>query len=70
MPSSGWSSTCFQAIPLPWSPSREPAHDLRLHAIADAVREPSERRRAWLNPEGASKAELSVRTLTSLYNAR
>ena len=27
-------------------------------------------RRAWLNPEGASGAELTKRTLTNLYNAR
>ena len=29
-----------------------------------------ERRRAWLDPEGADAAELKKRTLTALYNAR
>jgi hypothetical protein len=29
-----------------------------------------ELRRNWLNPEGASEAELKKRTLTNLYNAR
>ncbi len=29
-----------------------------------------EHRRAWLNPEGATEAELKKRTLTNLYNAR
>jgi hypothetical protein len=29
-----------------------------------------ELRRNWLNPEGATEAELKKRTLTNLYNAR
>ncbi len=29
-----------------------------------------EKRDRWLNPEGASKAELKRRTLTNLYNER
>ncbi len=63
-------TTCFETFPLPWSPGAEPSDDPRLHAIADAARELDERRRAWLDPEGATEAELKKRTLTNLYNAR
>jgi type II restriction/modification system DNA methylase subunit YeeA len=62
--------SCFETFPLPWSPGQEPWDDPRLHAIAEAARELDERRRAWLDPEGANEAELKTRTLTNLYNAR
>jgi type II restriction/modification system DNA methylase subunit YeeA len=39
-------------------------------AIAEAARELVEKRERWLNPEGASEAELKKRTLTNLYNQR
>ena len=52
------------------TPSREPRPDPRLHAVADAARELDERRRAWLDPPGASEAELTGKTLTKLYNER
>ena len=39
-------------------------------AIAAAAQELHEKRAAWLNPPGASEAELKQRTLTHLYNAR
>jgi hypothetical protein len=39
-------------------------------AIATAPRELVEKRDAWLNPAGASEAELKKRTLTNLYNLR
>jgi hypothetical protein len=39
-------------------------------AIAQAAHELVEKRDAWLNPPGASEAELKKRTLTNLYNQR
>ncbi len=42
----------------------------RVEAIAEAARELVEKRDRWLNPEGASEAELKKRTLTNLYNER
>jgi type II restriction/modification system DNA methylase subunit YeeA len=36
----------------------------------EAARRLDELRRNWLNPEGATEAELKKRTLTNLYNAR
>jgi hypothetical protein len=41
-----------------------------VQAIAEAARALVERRDAWLNPPGASAAELKKRTLTNLYNER
>jgi hypothetical protein len=41
-----------------------------VEAIAEAARRLDELRRNWLDPEGASEAELKKRTLTNLYNAR
>ena len=35
-----------------------------------AAKRLDELRRNWLNPEGASEAELKKRTLTNLYNQR
>jgi hypothetical protein len=43
--------------------------DLR-EAIGTAAKDLDEKRRAWLDPPGASEAELKKRTLTNLYNAR
>ena len=42
----------------------------RVQAIAAAARDLVEKRDRWLNPEGASEAELKKRTLTNLYNQR
>lgn len=39
-------------------------------AIATAASELVEKRDRWLNPEGATAAELKKRTLTNLYNQR
>lgn len=61
-------STCFETYPFPWPPGTEPAGDPRVEAIAEAARELVTKRNAWLNPEGASEAELAKRTLTRLYN--
>jgi len=41
-----------------------------VEAVARAARELVEKRDQWLNPEGASEAELAKRTLTALYNQR
>ncbi len=48
----------------------EPQGDPRVEAIAEAARGLVEKRDRWLNPEGASEAELKKRTLTNLYNQR
>ncbi len=63
-------TTCFETFPLPWPPGEEPKGDSRIEAIAEAAHRLDELRRNWLNPEGASEAELKKRTLTNLYNAR
>jgi hypothetical protein len=42
----------------------------RIHTVTLAARELVEKRDAWLNPPGASQAELKKRTLTNLYNQR
>ncbi len=63
-------TTTFETYPFPWPPGREPAGDPRVEAIAQAARELVEQRDAWLNPPGASEAELKKRTLTNLYNQR
>ena len=41
-----------------------------LASISEAARRLDELRRNWLDPEGASDADLKKRTLTNLYNAR
>ena len=41
-----------------------------LASISEAARRLDELRRNWLDPEGASEADLKKRTLTNLYNAR
>jgi len=48
----------------------EPVDDPRVQAIAAAVKDLVTKRDRWLNPEGASEAELKKRTLTNLYNQR
>ena len=63
-------TTCFETFSFPWPPGQEPADDPRVEAIAQAARELVQLRDAWLNPPGASDAELKKRTLTNLYNAR
>ncbi len=62
-------TTCFETFPLPWPPGEEPGGDPHLEAIAEAARRLDELRRNWLDPEGASEADLKKRTLTNLYNA-
>ena len=64
------SSKTFETFPFPWPPGREPADDPRVQAIAAAAADLVVKRDAWLNPAGASEAELKQRTLTALYNAR
>ncbi len=63
-------TTCFETFPLPWPPGEEPEGEARVEAIAEAARRLDELRRNWLDPEGASGADLKKRTLTNLYNAR
>jgi SAM-dependent methyltransferase len=63
-------TTTFETFPFPWPPGCEPADDPRVVAIAEAARELVEKRDRWLNPPGASDAELKTRTLTNLYNQR
>lgn len=63
-------SSCFETFPFPWPPGHESADDPRVAAIAEAARELVEKRDRWLNPEGATEAELKKRTLTNLYNQR
>ena len=48
----------------------EPAGDARVGAIAEVARRREELRRAWLEREEASRADLKKRTLTNLYNDR
>jgi hypothetical protein len=63
-------TTCFETFPLPWPPGQEPVDDPLVIAIGDAAKRLDELRNNWLEPEGASDAELKKRTLTNLYNAR
>jgi len=63
-------ASCFETFSLPWPPGKETQDDARVQEIAEAARRLDELRRNWLNPEGASEAELKKRTLTNLYNAR
>jgi hypothetical protein len=63
-------TTTFETFPFPWPPGQEPADDLRVKAIAQAACELVAQRDVWLNPPGASQAELKKRTLTNLYNQR
>ncbi len=63
-------TSTFETFPFPWAPSKEPKNDKRVKAIAEVAKELVEQRDRWLNPEGASEAELKKRTLTKLYNER
>ena len=63
-------TTCFETFPFPWPPGKEPVDDPRVRAIAAAAKDLVEKRDRWLNPEGATEAELKKRTLTNLYNQR
>jgi len=63
-------TTCFETFPLPWPPGTEPVDDPRVIAIGEATANLDRLRRNWLDPEGASEAELKKRTLTNLYNVR
>ena len=64
------SSRTFETFPFPWPPGKEPKDAPRVQAIATAARELVSLRDNWLNPPGASEAELKKRTLTNLYNQR
>ena len=57
-------TTCFETFPFP-----EPMEEDRAY-ISEAARRLDGLRRNWLDPEGASEADLKKRTLTNLYNAR
>jgi len=57
-------TTCFETFPFP-----EPDEEQRSE-ISAAANRLDELRCNWLNPEGATEAELKKRTLTNLYNAR
>jgi len=63
-------TTTFETFPFPWPPGAEPQDDPRVQAIAAAAQRLVELRDNWLNPAGASDAELKKRTLTNLYNQR
>jgi len=63
-------TSTFETFPFPWPPGQEPPDDPRVEAIAQDARELVAQRDAWLNPPGASEAELRKRTLTNLYNQR
>lgn len=65
-------STAFETFPFPWPPGREPseADSPLVRNIAEAARKLVQMRDAWLNPPGASEADLKKRTLTNLYNQR
>jgi type II restriction/modification system DNA methylase subunit YeeA len=63
-------TTTFETFPFPWPPGKEPKHDPKIEAIAAAARDLVRKRDAWLNPVGASDAELKKLTLTALYNQR
>ena len=64
------SSRTFETFPFPWAPGHEPTGDPRVTVIAAAAKRLVELRDNWLNPPGASEAELKKRTLTNLYNER
>jgi type II restriction/modification system DNA methylase subunit YeeA len=63
-------TSTFETFPFPWPPGQEPAEDSRVAVIAEAARKLHELRTAWLNPPGASAADLTKRTLTNLYTER
>jgi len=57
-------TSTFETFPFPAEPPEAAAHD-----VAAAAQRLDELRRGWLDPPGASPAELAKRTLTNLYNA-
>ncbi|CAN5650788.1 class I SAM-dependent DNA methyltransferase [soil metagenome] len=57
-------TTTFETFPFP-----RPTDEQR-EVIAAAAKRLNELRESWLNPDGATEAELKKRTLTNLYNAR
>jgi hypothetical protein len=57
-------TTTFETFPFP-----RPSNEQR-DAIAAATKRLDELRTGWLDPPGATDAELKVRTLTNLYNER
>ena len=57
-------TSCFETFPFPRP------DDAQRDAIAEAARVLNERRENWLNPPGASEAQLKKLTLTNLYNQR
>ncbi len=63
-------TTTFETFPFPWPPGQEPPDDPKVQAIAEAARALVEKCDAWLNPAGATAADLAQRTLTNLYNQR
>ncbi|MBA3473502.1 MAG: class I SAM-dependent DNA methyltransferase [Rubrobacter sp.] len=63
-------SRTFETFPFPWPPNKEPANEPLLWSISEAAQKLDQLRRNWLNPKGATEAELKKRTLTNLYNAR
>ena len=63
-------TTTFETYPFPWPPGKEPGGDPRVGAVAEAARDLVEKRDRWLNPEGATEAQLKELTLTNLYNKR
>jgi len=63
-------TTCFETFPFPWLPGEEPIDDPRVQAIAAPAKKLVDKRDRWLNPEGATEAELKKRTLSTLYSER
>ncbi|MCB0000883.1 MAG: hypothetical protein KDE56_34210, partial [Anaerolineales bacterium] len=61
-------TTTFETFPFPYPPGKEQQDSPIVQAIADAAKELVEKRDRWLNPEGATEADLKKRTLTNLYN--
>jgi hypothetical protein len=57
-------------VPVPLPAGTEPVDEPRVVAIGEAAKELDRLRENWLNPEGATEAELKKRTLTNLYNQR
>ena len=64
------SGRIMSTFPFPYPPGKEPQDSPIVQAIADAAKKLVEKRDRWLNPEGATEAELKKHTLTNLYNER
>ncbi len=60
-------SSTFQTFPFPWPLASEDPRDPGVRSVASAARMLVKQRDMWLNPERASEADLSKRTLTNLY---